>query len=80
MINIKNLDLNSIEIDQKSYKIIFIYFNCYVTTNSVNSILYFVTKDANKYIKESNERKKTLKNYGKKWNEIKVLSYQQTIT
>ena len=49
MINIKSLDLNSIEIDKKSYnKESFIYFICYVATNDVSSILYFVTKDGNK--------------------------------
>ena len=75
MINIKNLDLNSIVIDDKSYNIIFIYFICYMTTNIVNSILYFVTKDKN----ESNDRKNTMKNYEKKINELKVFLYQQTI-
>ena len=75
MINIKNLDLNSIVIDDKSYKIILIYFICYMTTNIVNSILYFVTKDKN----ESNDRKNTMKNYEKKINELKVFLYQQTI-
>ena len=49
MINIKSLDLNSIEIDKKSYnKKSFIYFIHYVATNDVSSMLYFVTKDGNK--------------------------------
>ena len=47
IINIKKFDLNSIVIDKKSFKSVFIYFICYVATNSVNNILYFVTKDAN---------------------------------
>ena len=35
MINIKNLDLNKIKIDEKSYNNIFIYYVGYVTLNSV---------------------------------------------
>ena len=46
IINIKDFDPNNIEIDEKSYKNIFIYYNGYVTTkdskfvkiNSVNCL------------------------------------------
>ena len=46
MINIKNLDLNKIKIDEKSYKNILVYHNGYVTVkdlsyvkiNSVNAL------------------------------------------
>ena len=46
IINVKNLDLNSIKVDEKSYK-------SYVTPNSAKR-LYFIINNANRYIEKSN--------------------------
>ena len=64
IINIKNLDLNSIKIDKKSYKDILIYCNGYVTIkdskyvkiNSVNP-LYLIFNKVNVYFEEINGNK-----------------------
>ena len=64
MINIKDIDPNQIEIDQKSYKTIVIYYVGYITTkhlsyvkiNSVNP-LYFIIDKLDGYIEESNGNK-----------------------
>ena len=64
MINVKDIDPNQIEIDQKSYKNIVIYYVGYITTkhlsyvkiNSVNS-LYFIIDKLDGYIEESNGNK-----------------------
>ena len=61
MINIKNLDLNKIKLDEKSYKNILIYHIRYVTvkgisyatTSNVNP-LYLIINEINVYIEESN--------------------------
>ena len=61
MINIKNLDPNKINIDDKSYNNNLIYYNdiatvkdlIYVTINCVN-ILYLLIYKLNWYIEESN--------------------------
>ena len=63
-INIKNLDLNKIKIDEKTYKNILIYHIRYVTvrdlsyvkTNSIHTIC-LITDKINGYIKESNGNK-----------------------
>ena len=52
MINIKDIDSNQIEIDQKSYKTIVIYYVGYITTkhlsyvkiNSVNPLYFIIDK------------------------------------
>ena len=83
MINIKNLDLNKIKIDEKSYTNIFIYYICYVTANSVKP-LYPIINKVNGCIDGSNghqyftpappdEAKDTLKNYQELWSKIKDL-------
>ena len=64
MINIKNLDLNKIKIDKKSYKNILIYYIGYVkfkdltdvTINNVNP-LYLITDKINEYTEENNGKK-----------------------
>ena len=64
MINIKNLDLNKIKIDKKSYKNILIYYIGYVkvkdltdvTINNVNP-LYLITDKINEYTEENNGNK-----------------------
>ena len=64
IINTKNLDLNKIKIDEKSYKKILIYYIGYVTVqelryvkiNSVNPLYLHINK-MNGYIKESNGNK-----------------------
>ena len=64
MINVKDIDPDQIEIDQKSYKNIVIYYVGYITTkhlsyvkiNSVNS-LYFIIDKLDGYIEESNGNK-----------------------
>ena len=64
MINVKDIDPDQIEIDQKSYKNIVIYCVGYITTkhlsyvkiNSVNS-LYFIIDKLDGYIEESNGNK-----------------------
>ena len=62
--NIKNFDPNDINIDEKSYKDIHIYFIWYVTIkdskflkiNSVN-LLYFIFNKVNGYFEKINESK-----------------------
>ena len=44
MINIKNLDINKIKIDEKSYKNILIYYVRCMTSNSVNPLSIFISK------------------------------------
>ena len=56
MINIKNLDPSKINIDEKSYKNILIYYTVYVITNSVK-LLYLIINKINEYIEESNRTK-----------------------
>lgn len=51
--NIKSLDLNNIKIDEKLYQDILIYYNGYVTSNSVKT-LYIIINKANEYIEENN--------------------------
>lgn len=53
VINIKSLDLNNIKIDEKLYQDILIYYNGYVTSNSVKT-LYIIINKANEYIEENN--------------------------
>ena len=53
VINIKSLDLNNIKIDEKLYQDILIYYNGYVTSNSVKT-LYIIINNANEYIEENN--------------------------
>ena len=76
MINIKNLDPNKINIDEKSYKNIFIYYIGYMTTKSAKS-LYLIINKINRYTEESNgntnltqmmkqRHTKNMKNYGRK--------------
>ena len=56
MINIRNLDLNKIKIDEKSYKNILIYCVGYMTPNSVKPLWLIINK-INGYIEESNRNK-----------------------
>ena len=53
VINIKSLDMNNIKIDEKLYQDILIYYNGYVTSNSVKT-LYIIINKANEYIEENN--------------------------
>lgn len=53
VINIKSLDLNNTKIDEKLYQDILIYYNGYVTSNSVKT-LYIIINNANEYIEENN--------------------------
>ena len=53
VINIKSLDLNNIKIDEKLYQDILIYYNGYVTSNSVKTLNIIINK-ANEYIEENN--------------------------
>ena len=53
VINIKSLDLNNIKIDEKLYQDILIYYNGYMTSNSVKT-LYIIINKANEYIEENN--------------------------
>ena len=56
MINKRNLDLNKIKIDEKSYKNILIYCVGYMTPNSVKPLWLIINK-INGYIEESNRNK-----------------------
>ena len=56
IINIRNLDLNKIKIDEKSYKNILIYCVGYMTPNSVKPLWLIINK-INGYIEESNRNK-----------------------
>ena len=56
MINIRNLDLNKIKIDEKSYKNILIYCVGYMTPNNVKPLWLIINK-INGYIEESNRNK-----------------------
>ena len=56
IISIKNLDLNTIEIDEKSFKYILIYYIGYVTPNIVNPS-YVINKNTNVYTEESHRNK-----------------------
>ena len=78
-INMRNLGLNKIKIDEKSYKYILIYYIGYVKTNNVKPLHLIINKII-KYIEESNGNKylalvpankskatlKSVKNYGAK--------------
>ena len=65
MINIKNLDLNKIKTDEKSYKNIFIYYIGNVTVKNLRYVkinknvnpLYLIIHEINGYIEESNGNK-----------------------
>ena len=70
MINIKNLDLNDIEINKKSYKNVLIYYLHYVTPNGIKPF-YLVINNANRCIEESN---------GNKGANIKIFLDQHIIT
>ena len=53
ILQVSNLDSNNINIDEKSYKNILIYYTVYVSSNSIKP-LYLNINNANGYIKESN--------------------------
>ena len=64
MINIKDIDPNQIEIDQKSYKNIVIYYVGYITTKHLSYVkinfvnpLYFIIDKLDGYIEESSGNK-----------------------
>ena len=64
IINIKNLDLNKIKIDEKSYKNIFIYYNGHVTVKNLNYVkinrvnsLHYIIIELFGYVEESNTNK-----------------------
>ena len=64
MINIKDIDPNQIEIDQKSYKNIVIYCVGYITTKHLSYVkinivnpLYFIIDKLDGYIEESSGNK-----------------------
>ena len=59
MFDIKNLDLNKIKIDQKSYKIILVYYIEYVT---VKYLSHVAPNSVNRFILLSIKQMVTLKN------------------
>ena len=62
MINIMNFDPNNINVDEKLYRniliyyLIFLFFYSYVTLNSVK-LLYLIISKINEYIEEGNGNK-----------------------
>ena len=86
-INVKNIDLNKIKIDKKSYKNILIYCIGYVTVkdlrymkiNSVN-FSYLIIQEINGYIKENNGNKYlTLVPTDKRKDTLKAITTQLII-
>ena len=77
MSNIKNLDPNNIQIDEKSYKNILIYYTGYVAPYSVKHLHLIVNKineyiekhDGNKYstLVHNDEGNDALKKYEELW-------------
>ena len=87
IINIKDLNSDSINIDKKSYKDIVIYRIWYVTTKGVKTFNIIINK-TNGYIEKSkgnkclplvpsDESKDNLKTHGKLWSKIKILLDQK---
>ena len=87
IINIKDLNSDSINIDKKSYKDIVIYRIWYVTTKGVKNFNIIINK-TNGYIEKSkgnkclplvpsDESKDNLKTHGKLWSKIKILLDQK---
>ena len=89
MINIKNVDLDKIKIDEKSYKNIPIYYIghvknlSHIKNNSVSPLYLFIDKingqakesNRNKYLMlvPTDESKDILEKYEKLWNKIRGL-------
>ena len=87
IINIKDLNSDSINIDKKSYKDIVIYRIWYVITKGVKTFNIIINK-TNGYIEKSkgnkclplvpsDESKDNLKTHGKLWSKIKILLDQK---
>lgn len=54
IVNIKNVDINNINSDEKSYINILIYYAGYVALNSVKPMCLIINNVMNRYIEESN--------------------------